>query len=155
MLTLYRGHTSSLARRVNEGMSDENWRVVMIPERSWRDVDAAGGLYTAAEVLEIVNVHAGGPRLLQRLRADGHLFSVKRGAAYVYPRFQFDPESLLILPVIADLIGFANSAGWTQEELLLWLCSPSGSFRGGLPAEHLSDPDLVLKTARAAAAVQW
>jgi len=80
---------------------------------------------------------------------------VKRGAAYVYLRFQFDPELLLILPVIADLIVFADAAGWSQEEILLWLCSPSGSFRGGLPAEHVSDPDMVLRMARVAASIQW
>lgn len=50
---------------------DENRREFMIPERVWRDVDAVGGLYTAAKVLEIVNVPAGSHRLLQRLRAEG------------------------------------------------------------------------------------
>jgi len=127
----------------------------MIPERVWRDVDAAGGLYTAGEVLDIVSVPAGGHRLLRRLRAAGHLLSVQRGAAYVYPRFQFDPESLLILPVIADLIVFADAAGWSHQELLFWLCSPSGYFQGGLPAAHMSDPDMVLRMARVAVAVQW
>ena len=127
----------------------------MIPESAWHDIDAAGGRYTAAEVLEMVNIHAGGQVLLRRLRVEGHLFSVKRGAAYIYPRFQFDPESRLILPVIADLIVFSVNAGWSQEELLLWLCSPSGYFRGGRPAEHLGDPSLVLERARTAAAVQW
>ncbi len=127
----------------------------MIPERCWRDVDAAVGLYTAGEVLDVVGVPSGGHRLLRRLRAAGHLLSVQRGAVYVYPRFQFDPESLLILPVIADLIVFADAAGWSHQELLLWLCSPSGYFQGGRPAEHMSDPDMVLRMARVAAAVQW
>ena len=127
----------------------------MIPERVWRDVDAAGGLCTADQVLGIMNVHAGGHLLLRRLRAEGHLLSVNRRSAYVYPRFQFDPESRLILPVIGDLIVFSVNAGWTQDELLLWLCSPSGYFRGGLPAEHLGDPSMVLERARTSAAVQW
>ena len=127
----------------------------MIPERAWLNVDASGGLYTAAEVLAIVNVPAARSVLLRRLRAEGHLLSVKRGSTYVYPRFQFDPESHLVRPVIADLIRFADEAGWTQDELLLWLCSPSQYFHGARPSQHLGDPGLVLKTARTAAAVQW
>ena len=127
----------------------------MIPTVFWQNIEAAGGLYTGAEVLALINMCTGNHRVLSHLRLQSHLISIKRGTAYIYPRFQFDSETHLIRPVIADLIKLAADAGWTQEELLVWLCSPSGHFRGHRPAEHLDHPDNVLNTARQAAAIQW
>ena len=100
----------------------------MIPAVFWQDIEAAGGMYTGAEVLELINMRTGKHTIFSHLRQQAHLLSVKRGTAYIYPRFQFDPETHLIRPVIADLIKLADDAGWSQEELLVWLCSPSGHF---------------------------
>ncbi|WP_104126717.1 hypothetical protein [Cryobacterium sp. Y57] len=127
----------------------------MIPAVFWQDIEAAGGMYTGAEVLQLINMRTGKHAILSHLRQQAHLLSVKRGTAYIYPRFQFDPETHLIRPVIADLIKLAADARWTQEELLVWLCSPSGHFRGHRPAEHVDHPDNVLDAARQAATIQW
>ena len=127
----------------------------MIPTVFWQNIEAAGGMYTSAEVLALINMRTGNHTILSDLRLQAHLLSIKRGTAYIYPRFQFDPETHLIRPVIADLIKLAADAGWTQEELLVWLCSPSGHFRGHRPAEHVDHPDDVLDAARQAAAMQW
>jgi hypothetical protein len=81
----------------------------MIPAVFWKDIDAAGGMYTGAEVLELINMRAGKHAILSHLRQYAHLLSVKRGTGYTYPRFQFDPETHLIRPVIADLIKWRAS----------------------------------------------
>jgi hypothetical protein len=47
-----------------------------------------------------------------------------------------------------------RDVGWDEEDLLLWLSSPSGYFHGDRPVDHLDDPDIAEK-ARQDATVQW
>jgi hypothetical protein len=48
----------------------------------------------------------------------------------------------------------AVSVGWDDEDLVLWLCTPSRYFEGDRPVDHLDDEDLIAK-ANAAATIRW
>ncbi|MGO4806533.1 hypothetical protein AB4089_15550 [Arthrobacter sp. 2MCAF15] len=88
--------------------------------------------------------------LASNLRARGQLLGyVRRGQQAVrFPKFQFD--GMGVLPVIPDLIRIANERGVAQEDLIFWLCAPTGMLEeDARPVDKLrADPDAVLAAAR-------
>ncbi|TFC48925.1 hypothetical protein [Cryobacterium shii] len=125
----------------------------MSVESVWREIHATWGLLTSDEVLRVLGLAQADSTRVSVMRADGVLLAVKPGDVYVYPGFQF--ESGQVKPVIADLVDLARDVSWAQDDLAIWLCSPSGYFRGERPVEHLDQPDELLKKARDAATVEW
>lgn len=117
----------------------------------WREIDATWGLLTADEVLTVLGLAQADSAAA--LRAGERLLSVRRGGVQLYPGFQF--ESGHVKPVIADLVDLARDVSWAQDDIVIWLCSPSGYFGGGRPVEHLDQPDELLRKARDAATVEW
>jgi hypothetical protein len=124
-------------------------------EDLWRGIETTWGLLTADEVLKILKLPKDEPRLLDQLRATGKILAVKRGSTIAFPGFQFRAEAGLVEPVIVDLVELAQDVGWSQEDLVIWLCSPSGYFGGDRPVEHLDDADELLEKARNEATVEW
>lgn len=120
-----------------------------------REVEATWGLLSTDDVLKILGLPVDEPTLLRDLRKRGQLLAVDRGLDFLYPGFQFRAESGVVEPVIVDLIKLASEVHWDLDDLVIWLCSPSGYFGGGRPVEHLNDADELLKKARDAATVQW
>lgn len=80
--------------------------------------------------------------------------ALKRGNTFVYPGFQFDPASGRVRQVVPALKAMARRAGWDEEDLVLWLCTPSRYFSDERPVDHLDDNDLVRK-GQAHARIQW
>lgn len=117
----------------------------------WREIDATWGLLTADEVLSVLGLEQADTTAASR--AGVRLLSVRRGDVQLYPGFQF--ESGHVKPVIADLVDLACDLSWAHDDLVIWLCSPSGYFGGDRPVEHLDQPDELLKKARNAATVEW
>lgn len=84
------------------------------------------------------------------MRSKGRLLGyVPRGEQGVrFPRFQF--EGAGVLPVVPELIEVANEHGVAHEDLLFWLCAPTGMLEDDArPVDLLrSAPDAVLAAAR-------
>ncbi|TFB95732.1 MULTISPECIES: hypothetical protein [unclassified Cryobacterium] len=123
-------------------------------ETFWLELDATWGLLSTDEVLKILGLPVDEPQLLLDLRRRGQLLAVERGLDYLYPGFQFTGERV-VEPVVPDLIELAREVGWSQIDLIVWLCSPSGYFGGDRPVEHLHETERLLKNARNEATVEW
>ncbi|WBM80185.1 hypothetical protein KIV56_00930 [Cryobacterium breve] len=124
-------------------------------ETLWRQIESKWGLLNVIDVLNVLHLAKGDEDELARMRAEGRLLAFKRGGEWAYPEFQFQAESGLIEPVITDLIQLASQLNWVNEELVIWLCSPSGYFGGDLPIEHLHGPEDLLEKARKEWTVEW
>lgn len=122
-------------------------------ESFWSEIDANWGLLTADEVLKALNMPEGEIDLVAQLRESGQLFAVMRGGDYVFPGFQFVAGH--VEPVVATLVALAAELSWAQDDLLVWLCSPSGYFGGARPVEYLHRPDELVEKARNQATVEW
>lgn len=88
--------------------------------------------------------------LASNLRAKGKLLGyARRGQQAIrFPKFQFD--GMGILPVVPDLIRIAEERGVAHEDLLFWLCAPTGVLEDDArPVDKLrADPEGVLTAAR-------
>jgi hypothetical protein len=126
-------------------------RSLQATENHWRNMGAECGLLTSGQVAELLGASPSNRNLASRKRAAHQIAGVARGNAVLYPGFQFDRTRGAILPVMELLIRLATANGWTDEDLLLWLYSPTTSFADeGRPIDHLHDPDSVLAAAKAA-----
>ncbi|MEA9999133.1 helix-turn-helix domain-containing protein [Cryobacterium sp. RTS3] len=112
-------------------------------------------LLTASDVAKALRLPEGDDVKVYGLCAKGRLLAFERGGEWVFPGFQFDAASGLIEPVIADLVRLAGDLGWANEELVIWLCSPSGYFGGDRPVNHLHESDDLLEKARNEWTVEW
>lgn len=129
-------------------------RALMATENVWASVEAEFGLLTSMDVAALIGSKKSSRSLAADQRAAGKIMGVRRGNAYRYPGFQFDRANGRVIPAIPSLIAAARDVGWDDEDLILWLVSPSGYVAGGRPVDHLEDPDLV-NTLVQAATVQW
>lgn len=128
-------------------------RAAQATENAWRAIDEEFGLLSSTEAAE----HMGYGRnrtWASTQRREGRLLGIRRGSGYRYPGFQLDRS---IMPTIARLIAIAREHEWSEESVVLWLCSPSGWMPGdGRPVELLREgPEAVLAAARAAMSPQW
>jgi hypothetical protein len=128
-------------------------RSVADTHRKWLAIDTEFGLLSSSEVAERIDKEKEDAGLASDLRQKGLLLAVSTPDGFRYPGFQFaDGE---IRPVIHELVDAMREGGWSDESLIIWLCSPSKSFAdGGRPVDHLGDPKL-LPAAVAMMAVDW
>lgn len=120
----------------------------------WRELEGPWKMLSTEEVLHLLDLPVDEPALLHELRTRGQLLAVERGLAFEYPSFQFT-ETGTVEPVVPDLIEFADEFGWTESELVVWLCSPSGYFGGDCPVGHLHETENLLRNARNVATIEW
>ncbi|WBM79842.1 hypothetical protein KIV56_16990 [Cryobacterium breve] len=125
----------------------------MRAEIQWRDIEATWGLLTTDEVLEVLKIPAGETGSVDKMRKNGAILAVRRGSVFVFPGFQFVAGR--VEPVIVQLIALAVEVRWSLEELVIWLCSPSGYFGGDRPINHLHPQNELLEKARDEATVEW
>lgn len=100
-------------------------RAIRATAVAWKRIEDEFGFLTSSEVTAIKDVIPS--------------FSL---AEDKYPRFLRDTEGTPN-PVILDTRAESEGAGWSDASMILWLCSPSGSFGGGRPVDHLADADFV------------
>ena len=129
-------------------------RAIMATENVWARVEKEFGLLTSMEVARLIGSKRSSRSLAADQRAAGKLMGLRQGNAYFYPGFQFDRRTGRALPVMPVLASAAREVGWDDEDLILWLVSPSGYFAGDRPVDHLADSDLAGKLRRAAT-VEW
>jgi hypothetical protein len=132
-------------------------RALQATENAWRRMAAEFGMLTSSEVAGLLGAAPSNRNYASAKRVDGALLGVLRGKAFLYPAFQFDQDRGNVLPVIPPLIELARANGWRDDDLILWLQSPTTSFEAeDRPVDHLrTDPDAVLAAAKNAFEVRW
>lgn len=120
-----------------------------------RDISTEFGLLSSAEVGVRLGSTAGNRRSLANdSHRMGKLLALRRGNRKVYPGFQFAGGQ--IVPVIRQLRQVADECDWSEDSVVFWLCSASGSLDDRRPVDLLaSDPDAVIESARGRFGAQW
>ncbi|HET7387898.1 MAG TPA: hypothetical protein VFJ19_14680 [Nocardioidaceae bacterium] len=124
-------------------------------DRAWRDMESRYGLYTAEQVAALTGASAkAGAQHVYNLRRRKGLLAGRRAGINVYPGFQFTGrESLIVRREWRDLVAPLLTAGWSEDEVLLWFAGPVGVLDGRHPADLLdSDADAVREAVEQAAA---
>ncbi|WP_404290985.1 hypothetical protein [Glutamicibacter arilaitensis] len=125
-------------------------------ENAWRELEAEFGLFTSLEVSALVGSKSPNRSYASEQHSKGKLIAVRRPGGLRYPGFQFDRVEHMILSVISELIGVADSAGRSEASLALWMTSRTGYLDGSRPVDHLSSqPDKVVEAARQSFDIQW
>lgn len=140
--------------RAGRAVSPQTARALQATENAWRTIETTFGLLSSGQVARLLGRKVTDRSLVSRLRTGGRLLGVRRLNAYKYPGFQFDVHGH-IEPVVADLVGLAKRIGWKHEDVVLWLCAPSGYFAGGRPVDHLREPDVLLARAEDDFLTEW
>jgi hypothetical protein len=125
-------------------------------EERRRFLDEFGAL-DSEEVATLARSKSANRRsLAQRWRSERRIFGVEIQGRYVYPGFQFDPESGQPKPVIARILkslpGPLRDGGW---QLALWWDNAVDTLEFRRPVDIVDeDPEAVVSAARAEAA-EW
>lgn len=123
-------------------------------ENLWRSIAEEWGLLSSSEVARLLGAKTSNRGYASDLRRAGRILGVKRGQAYRYPGFQFDHRTGKILTIIPTLIAESHRVGVDDEDLVFWLCTPSGYFGGERPVDHLNADDLLEKL-RDSESIEW
>lgn len=128
-------------------------RSAQATENAWREIEDEFGLLSSTEAATRMG-YGSNRNWASAQRRAGKLLGVRRGGAYRYPGFQLDPE---VMPLIGGLVALARENEWSDESLVLWLCSPSGWMpEDRRPVELLRDhPEAVRSAAESAITPQW
>jgi hypothetical protein len=131
-------------------------RGLQATENIWRGMAAEFRLLTSGQVAALLGARPSNRKLASRRRAAHQIAGVVRRNAVLYPGFQFDRIHGTILTLMERLIELSTANGWSEEDLLLWLCSPTTSFDAeDRPVDHFDDPDAVVAAAKAAFETEW
>ncbi|MBB5640428.1 hypothetical protein [Cryobacterium roopkundense] len=137
-------------------ISDELASSVQATQDAWVRIEVEFGLLTSSQVAEVLGAKPSNRMLASRKHAAHLIAGLIRRNAVLYPGFQFDRVHGTILPLMARLIGLAVANGWTEHDLLLWLCGPTTSFEEeDRPVDHFHDPDSVIAAATNEFETQW
>jgi len=117
-------------------------------EEFWHRVQEEWGLLRTAEVALLLGVGTADEKI------GGRIIGVKRGWKQAYPGFQFDLKTGSILAVIPPLVALAREISMDDEDLVFWLCTPSGYFGGDRPVDHLDAQDELLEKLRLGASAR-
>lgn len=128
-------------------------RGLQATENAWRRIESEFGLLSSMEASARIGSRSPNRTLANEQRKANRLLAVKRLNSYRFPGFQFQPQGG-ICPAIEPLAAMANELHWPSDEVVLWLCSPSGYFDDERPVDHLEDADFIDK-ARASASIAW
>lgn len=120
-------------------------RAIQATENIWKRIESEFGMFSGTEVARMVGSSRSGRSLAAEQRKAGKIIGIKRGNAFAYPGFQFDEATGKVLEVIPRLLETAREVEWDEEDLVLWLVSPSRSFGDDRPVDHLDDEDLLTK----------
>lgn len=137
-------------------VSPEVARSVQAAENWWRTTEDLYPSFSSSEVAWILGAKSTNRNLASTQRAAGKMLGYARRNTIRYPKFQFDPKTRAVLPVIPELIAVSRGFGVTDEDLVLWLTTPSTYFAAkDRPVDHLDDPERLLSAARDEFGAQW
>lgn len=139
-----------------EPTSPQLARSLQAEVNAWKQIEGEFGLLSSSEVAELLGASPNNRNLASEKRRAGKILAVGRGNTFRYPGFQFDRRRGIVHPIIEELIALATGADWPQEDLLLWLCSPSTYFHeADRPVDHLTEPERLLEAAKAQFEATW
>lgn len=139
-----------------ETVSPQVARSLQATENVWRRMGVEHGLLTSSQVAALLGANPSNRKLASRRRAARQLAGVVRGNAVLYPGFQFDRTHARIFPVMEELIQLADANDWREEDLLLWLCSPTTTFdTNDRPIDHFDQPEAVAAAAKDQFEAEW
>lgn len=120
-----------------------------------REIEDEFGLLSSVQVGELLGSESSNPRsLAQDAHKAGRVLALRRGRRSLYPGFQFVEHR--ILPGIKDVKVIGQEHGWSDRDLVFWLCAPTGYLGDRRPVDLLADdPERVVAAARQAFAVVW
>ncbi|OMH26002.1 hypothetical protein BKD30_05360 [Tersicoccus phoenicis] len=142
---------SSLDRPVVPGYA----AAVAETELAWRSIEAEFGLLSPAETSRLLGSRGRPGAMANERRLSGRLMAVLHGNQYQYPGFQFDRASGRTRPGISQLIAAARSVDTPDEDLILWLCAPSGQLGARRPVDLLNEPEVVVAAVADHFGVEW
>lgn len=128
-------------------------RSLQATENAWRRIDEEFGLLTSSQVAGLSGAQSDNRSYAKLLRDDHRALAVKRLNAYRFPGFQFDDHGQ-VKPNAARLAHMAANFSVPAEDVVLWLCTPSGYFDDERPVDHFDEPALV-DTAQSALTTEW
>lgn len=136
-------------------VSPELARSLQAEENWWRRIEAEHGWLSSTDTARLLGRSANRTYASAQRRA-GKLLGYQRGRTHRYPKFQFDLSKGTVLPVIPELIAVSRSYGVPDEDLVLWLCSPTSQFvEQNRPVDHLDESEAVLAAAHDEFGAQW
>lgn len=134
--------TPAADRRARGGELARNRRNDLLAQERWVSSQEA------AEQARGRTVESNPYEYASRLRRELRLFGARFGGRYLYPAFQFLPDTGEPHPALRDLIPLLpdSNDGWTAA---FWLFEPSGRLQGARPADvFLEDPASVIAAAQ-------
>ena len=127
--------------------AEENW---------WRKIETDHESLSSGEVAELLGKKSKNRTYASHQRQEGMMLGYKRGNSYRYPKFQFDLRRRTVLPVVPDLLRISREYGLPDEEVVMWLCIPSGYFEEqDEPVHHLHDRETMLEAAEMRFGPSW
>lgn len=123
-------------------------------DERWRAIEDRFGLYTAAEVADLVGSVARNRSEYATVRhRKGALMAIRRRGQLLFPGFQFDPDRSAVRSVVPQLIRVFTAVGWSHESMTQWCAAPQGYLDDDVPADVMGvRPVDVLEAARDVAA---
>jgi hypothetical protein len=138
-----------------EPISPELARSLQAEENWWRKIESEHEALSSLQVAERLG-KSSNRAYASHERQEGWMLGYKRGNSFRYPLFQFDLRARTVLPVIQDLLLISRGYDLPDEELVLWLCTPSAYFdEQDEPVNHLHDHDAMLAAAETSFGATW
>jgi hypothetical protein len=127
---------------------------IAMVDQTWRELENRYGTFDAGQYAELVGSSPKSRSAASKAKSKG-LVGYRRGRKLLYPRFQFDGRG--IKRGWSDIVTPLRTAGWDDEDIILWLVAPHGSLDRQAPVEALEagERDLVLDLIRDETAGVW
>lgn len=140
---------------LDEPISPELARSLQAEENWWRKIESEHEMLPSTEVAQLLG-KSSNRSYASHQRHAGRMLGYKRGNAYRYPSFQFDLRARAVHPVIEDLLSITRGYGLPDEELVMWLCTPSAYFdEQDEPVRHLHNHEAMLAAAETRFGAAW
>src|SRR4051794_18471760 len=130
--------------------SPELVRSLQAEENWWRRIENELPSISSTETAALLGAKATNRNFASSQRSVGRLIGYPRRHAIRYPKFQFDLQRGTVLPVIPELLAVTRGLDVPDEDLVLWMATPSSAFADQRrPVDHLNDREQLLAAAEA------
>lgn len=102
-------------------------------EALWRHLEAKYGAYTTHEVAVLCGADPKNHRIVTRLAESHRLIAYTTSGVKRYPRFEFSRG--MPHPCWQEVVQPLATAGWDDDDILLWMVSRHPALSGREPAE--------------------
>lgn len=141
--------------RAAVSVSPAEARVAQATENLWRDIETEFGLWTSTEVATFVGAKSSNRTFASSRRSRGALMGVVRRNSYVYPGFQFDPETHEVYPWVKPLLDCARKSDYSDRDVILWMVRSTSYLSGARPVDYRDEDNRILSVAKRAWSVEW